>query len=228
MKIRSEKHSPYFNLKDAFKEKHCAICYLARRAVYRFFDDLLYERVNDPGIRESLRKAKGFCEKHFWQLVEFGDGFGVSALAQDVLELFKSEWQRESRKSKKTNRVPALCPACEHFQTTEKNYLSLFLENFDDLELKYAFERSFGLCVDHFRMIYQQMTGKSQKERLLTTEVLKIEELVRELEEFRRKHSHEYHHEKIGEEGDSWIRAVEFLKGRSDILHEKLKPSSPE
>ena len=77
----AEKHSPYFNLKDAFKEKHCPICYLARKAVTRYLDSLLYEGVNDHGLRNALRKSNGFCQKHFWQLVSFSDGLGTTILS---------------------------------------------------------------------------------------------------------------------------------------------------
>jgi len=222
--MRPEKHSPYFNLLDAFKEKHCPLCYLARKAVTRSLDSLLYEHVNDPGTRMTLRKSYGFCEKHYWQVVQFNDGFGTAILAKDLLDTIKNEWRENPKSLKKKFRLKQECLACETWSQTEKNYLELFLENLDDTSFLFDYERSFGLCLAHFRKLLTKIEDETKRTKLLEIEIRKMESLIKELEEFTRKHDYRFSHEGFGEERDAWLRAVEFLKGRTDLLPKKQRP----
>ena len=51
------KHTLYYNLRDAFAEEGCPICRLCSQAVDRYLDHLLYESVNDPGVRRNIRRS---------------------------------------------------------------------------------------------------------------------------------------------------------------------------
>ena len=65
MKRTPEKHLLYFTVLEAFqKAKGCALCELEAEATRRYLDSLLYESVNDPGVRENLVRAKGYCRRH--------------------------------------------------------------------------------------------------------------------------------------------------------------------
>ena len=219
-----EKHSPYYNLTDAFKEKHCPVCYLARKSVTRFFDDLLYERTNDPGIRQAMKSPGGFCEKHFWQIVEFNDGFGISSFCRDMLLETVGQWKLGKNLKKEGK---AKCLACEVWDETEKNYVSLFCENIQETEFKRAFESSFGLCLAHFKKAYLLCGEDPKKADLLRAQLGKMETLIKELEEFDKKHDYQHAHEEYGSESDSWVRAVEFLKGQASLLHDSTgRPSA--
>ncbi|MCM8776124.1 MAG: DUF6062 family protein [Candidatus Omnitrophica bacterium] len=215
-----EKHSPYFNLKDALKEKHCPLCFLARKSVTRFFDNLLYERVNDPEIRGSLRLADGFCQKHFWQLLEFQDATGISAVARGVLEFAVETWSQNPKGFSKRRRAKVLCPACAIWHETEENYLGLFLENLNDPPIMVAYEHSFGFCLIHFMAVYSKVEDKEKRTKLLKIQMSKMESLIKELADFERKHTYEFRHEGFGKEADSRFRAVELLKGCSDLLRD--------
>ncbi len=57
-------HTVYFEIQDALAEPGCALCQLALRSLRNYFDGLVYESVNDPGIRDAIRAAHGFCEVH--------------------------------------------------------------------------------------------------------------------------------------------------------------------
>lgn len=217
----TEKHSPYFNLKDAFQEKHCSICYLCRRSVTHSLDGLLYERVNDSSTVESMKASEGFCEKHFRQLVELQDATGISIITRRVLEFMVQKWIQDPKEPRKKGRAKKLCPACATWNETEESYLGLFLENLDDLDILFAHEHSFGFCIAHFRAIYSRVEDEDKRKRLLKIQMEKMESLIKELAEFERKHTYEHHHEGFGEERDSWLRAIEFLRGRSDLLSQK-------
>ena len=221
MSQNPEKHSPYFNLKDAFREKHCPICYLARKAVSRYLDNLLYEGVNNPGLRKVLRGSHGFCEKHFWQLVTFGDGLGISILSKDLLETIHQHWGEDPKSLIKEEKPKEECPACNIWNQNERNYSTLFVEQIDDFFLTFEFKHSFGFCLDHFRIIYRSVQDSKTREALLVYERGKIENISKELGEFIRKHDYQFSKEGYGKEADSWIRAVELLKGRTDLMKVK-------
>lgn len=221
MAKKSEKHSPYFNLKDAFKTEHCPICYMARRSVTHYLDGLLYEGVTDRGTVASMKASEGFCENHFRQIVEFQDATGLSALARYALEFLIQKWTQDPKVLQKKRAPEALCPACRTWNESEAGYIGLFLENLDDLSLTFDYEHSFGFCVPHFKMIYSKIGSKAHREKVLKTQIKKMESLAKELADFERKHSYEHHGERYGTEADSRFRAIEFLKGRSDKFREK-------
>jgi len=221
MARKSEKHSPYFNLTDAFKVQHCPICYLARRSVTHYLDGLLYERVTDPGTVASVRASEGFCEHHFRQIIEFQDATGLSALARYALEFLVQKLTQDPKTLRKKAAPPALCPACKTWNETEASYIGLFLENLEDPSFMFDYEHSFGFCMPHFKMIYPKIENETHREKLLKTQIAKMESLIKELADFERKHSYEHQGESYGKEADSRFRAVEFLKGRSDKFHER-------
>ncbi len=59
-------HTVYFDIQDALAEPGCALCQLALRSLRNYFNSMVmvYESVNDPGIRAAIRAAHGFCEVH--------------------------------------------------------------------------------------------------------------------------------------------------------------------
>jgi hypothetical protein len=215
---KHEKHSPFFSLMDALKEKHCPICYLCRKSVTMFFDGFLYESVNDPGMRDAIRNAGGFCEKHSWQMIFFGDPFGNAIISHDLLSIVQKDTLLETVKTDR--RVKGKCPACQTWEDAEKRYIAVFIENFEDVEFQMGLNGSFGLCLGHFNSILKALP-KKQRQRLIEIESAKLSALINELAEFQDKFDYKRSHEDFGEDRDVWIRAVEFLKGRSDSLELK-------
>jgi len=220
-----EKHSSYYDLKDAFATRHCSICYVARRSVTLYLDDLLYERVTDSGTVESMRSSGGFCEKHFRQLVELQDANGVAALARYALESVNRTWSQNPKdvRSKKVTKV--VCPACKIWNESEQRHAELFLENLNDFPLMLAYENSFGFCIPHFKAIYSKIEDDERKNKLMAIQLKKIESLISELSDFERKHASEHYHEGFSDKNEPWIRAIEFLKGCSELLNTRERKS---
>src|SRR5215210_7865904 len=82
----NSKHSTYFELRDAIGAPGCVVCRLAARSVRRYLEALSFESVNDRGLRAQLRRARGFCNLHGWQLLdEVRDPFGAGIIHRDVL-----------------------------------------------------------------------------------------------------------------------------------------------
>ena len=79
-----------FNLERALGKEGCAICRLRQEAEARYLFSFLWEFVNDPGVREHLVNALGFCHAHAWQLQEteqnqFGSGLGTAIVYEDLM-----------------------------------------------------------------------------------------------------------------------------------------------
>ncbi len=70
----------FHRLLDALGEKACPVCHICKDAVDRYLNGLLYEQVNDPGLRQSLIRSKGFCRQHAWALTRAGDSLGIAIL----------------------------------------------------------------------------------------------------------------------------------------------------
>ena len=222
MAERSEKHSSFYNLMDAFKEKHCPFCYLSRKAVTGFLSGLLYENVNDPGIRNALKKAGGFCEKHSWQMVSLGDALGNAIIVHDLLTDIRDNGVTGKMQSRR--KCSGECPACRAWNDAELRYMRVFVEYFEDPELQAGFRKSFGLCRGHFDGMMKRLKAE-QRPRLVTVEQQKLDALVEELSRFQEKFNYTAAERTFGEDRDVWIRAVEFLKGRSDRFSEHMPPT---
>lgn len=75
----------YYKLLEALKEPGCPICRLGRANVEAYLENLLYENVNDPGVRENILAARGFCSFHAYQLVKIGDALGLGIIYNDLV-----------------------------------------------------------------------------------------------------------------------------------------------
>lgn len=81
-KVPSDKSPTYFTLLEAFGKRGCPVCRLMEEYSLSYLDSLLYEQVNDVGIRRKLRGARGFCNWHAWQARRIAaSALGVSIIA---------------------------------------------------------------------------------------------------------------------------------------------------
>ncbi len=64
----SQRDSIRWEIDQALKQNACPICWVSQKSVQRFLDGLLYENVNDPGIRRHMPAVLGFCNRHAWQV----------------------------------------------------------------------------------------------------------------------------------------------------------------
>jgi len=134
-------HTTDFELAEAIGQPGCAVCRLADRAAGRFLDALAYEQVNDPGVRDRLRAARGFCHSHAWRFVaEHATPLGTAIIYEDVLTdvvrrlkvpggtlaWIAGHWRQSSRPTWLARLKPtAPCPACEAHEDAAGRYLGL-------------------------------------------------------------------------------------------------------
>jgi hypothetical protein len=219
------KHSTYFNLLEALKEG-CPICFLVKKATHKFMDDFLYESVNDPGVRENIKASCGFCNRHAWQLQEFGDGFGQAIVYSDLMNIVLKQLKKadESLSIKELLKridpgvtAKGICMFCKQEKDAEERYISVFWESFDDSEFNFHYKNSFGLCLSHLALAFKKCRNKKFAKNLIDIEAVKFSGLIAELKEFMRKHDYRFSKEKFGKEGDSWIRTIEKFIGKEGI-----------
>jgi hypothetical protein len=221
-----EKHQSFFNLVDAFKEG-CPICFLVKKGGNKFMDDLLYENVNDPGVREHIRRSAGFCNKHAWQMHKIGDGFGLGIIYEDLLRIVleKAPVRDDSSASIKKElfdvrgiQSKCSCIVCDQEKTIEKQYCSLFIKSLNDPEFLAQYRNAVsGLCFPHIFSILKESGADETQRTIVQIEMDKAHTLLDELRVFVKKHDYRFEKEGFGSEGNSWIRAIEKLAGKEGI-----------
>ena len=236
MTTAANKHTSYFELLDALKHPGCPVCRLAEKTVTQFFDNLIYENVNDPGIRQSFRAAYGFCNTHAWQLVQAGGTSGIAILyreaVQDMLEAIDKanfdpaqggglRWLQQALGNGKASDATAElvqqltpqvdCPACQLRNDRAGMMIDVLLEHLLEDELSGAFESSSGLCLPHFRTALRRVQDATSFQRLAETQLSILRHVKSELDELIRKYDYRFAQEPVGQEADAWMRAVALI-----------------
>jgi len=236
MGMAESHHTVYFDLRDSLGSPGCALCALALRSMRRYFETLGYESVNDPGIRNAVRAARGFCEVHGRMLREARDALGTAIIHRDLLTTFADalggtvyrasslgDLLRQAiggQSSANSNGgADALapqepCPACARRQSTDQLYIDVLMQHLNEDALLPLFRKSAGLCLPHLRQALRHAPDASAFERLQAAQLAIWQRLGAELDEFIRKHDHRYAAEPAGAEGSSWSRAGELVSGQ--------------
>jgi hypothetical protein len=229
------KHLTYFALIEGLEGDGCALCALVLRALERYFDGLVYEKVNDPSIREALRASHGFCPAHGEMLRQARSALGSAIIHRDVLSTIARQLKQEKRppqspidwlqaaldtrqpQQEASLNATEACPACLHACRSEQNYIDTLLAHWDDGELQETFRRSSGLCVAHLRMTLGRAADPTKFEAIKTIQLEIWLGLIGELDEFIRKQDYRFSDEPKGSERDSWSRAIDLVSGRWQV-----------
>jgi hypothetical protein len=229
----------YYALRDALLEPGCAVCRLKATAMARYLDSLLWENVNDPGIRRKIRQAQGFCQVHAWELVHRGASLAAALLMRDVLqnalkivkegcprtlldkplrqtarELFYR--QRHTLSDELVARLApkARCPVCAQGEEMERIYLDTLVSQLLGKDgLLSAYETSDGLCLPHFLQALERVHEKEVLDALVKAQHQIWERLVEQLNEYIRKSDYRFCNEPWGDESDAWLRAIAAVAG---------------
>ena len=222
----AEQDTLYYELRDALLAGGCPLCHLGRRAATRYLDTLNYEGINDPGLRRTLRNARGLCHRHAWQWTRLrGSPLGVAIvyqnLVKDLIETLAGPEPivtraRGHRRGNATRlAVRGTCPACHAEDEAIQRYGPTFLAQMDRPELAAEYAQAGGLCLPHLRVVLTQ-ADEAQARLLQTWELEIYQTLYEQLGEFIRKHDHRFSQEPFGAEKDSWMRAVAGFTGEPD------------
>lgn len=208
----------YSDLLEACTRPGCPLCRVSLAFVRHYLDSTMYERVNDLGVRGTLRDARGYCNTHAWMLTErHGVVLGTAIILRDVLNAVLEATdvaplgrgtRQYAQEVLRRLRSSAECPACAHRRTMEDIAIQTLLKYLDDAPLAAALTKTDGLCLRHFSRALELVEDSEQLERLLRFEREALQGLCAELSELIRKHDYRFADEGFGEEGDSWLRAT--------------------
>ncbi len=231
---------PYYrDIYDALGLPGCPFCRLLTSKADRYLDAVLWELVNDPGVRSELNQARGYCQQHGWLLVRKGSALGIAILTRDVVKTLldvvasspldgkpESVLQSFRRSLDKDRLSPGtaplvaelspqdLCPACSHEQSTERDCNGTLLKHFEGPgALSELYRASDGLCLPHFRRVLARAPSGGTAESLVSAQQEVWQRLYADLGEFIRKKDVRFKDEPFGEERDSWRRALEAISG---------------
>lgn len=243
----------YYDLRDALAQPGCPMCRARKQALNRYMDGLIYEKVNDSSVRAAVRQARGFCERHAWDLVRHSAALGVAIMMRDVVrELLKTaksgcykrlgKWSLsrlheilDSRqpRSSTADLVAALgpqepCPACRHEAEIDHALAASFVENLHGPEgLLEAYRLSDGYCLPHFRQVLARVGDEAAFDAILEVQQAHWSKLETELSELIRKSDYRFAEEEVGAEGTSWLRAIASLAGESYQRRQHLVQQRP-
>lgn len=215
----------------------CPVCRIGHEQEHRFIDSMFYERVNDPELRQNLKKSMGFCYEHALQVISFGDPLGNAIIYKDLLVDVKNRMKEavaqakggsfatrpffhRSQESDPDTRHPlhatAECPICVSRRQTDHDYLDFLVTHIDDDALATAYRESFGLCTPHLAAAVRVVHRRCADRRLVQLEQLEsviMDRLVAELKEIMRKSDYRFADEPSGPERDAWMRAIHKISG---------------
>ena len=208
-------------LEDALEKNICPICYLTNDSEYSYLDSFLYERVNDGPTRAELRKSKGFCKYHSYRLIEVGKkeasgvNLGIAIVYKDLISSVSKELELADRKKirDKDKYIGMNCPACRIIEKTEKTYIEKISEYISDEDLKEKYLQSRGLCMNHFYKTYDCIVKEEARKFLKEDQLKRLQLISQELTEYIRKQDYRFKDTPLGNEIDSWLRAIQCYAG---------------
>lgn len=226
----------YQQLQLLLAEAGCPICRLSNELVHKYLAGLLYESVNDPGIRSTLVRSLGFCHRHSRELLTFpGERAGVAIVQRAVLQealrrlptlasaapptflqklqdrLAINNEQPEQASSAAT--FQEACPACLQQTQVEQRALQILVEHLVD-GLAEPLRRAGGLCLPHLAQALHTSQQPATRTLLLQLHQALWEQLSGHLSEFIRKQDHRFRSETItGDERAAVERSIAVLTG---------------
>lgn len=227
----------FHSVREALGAEGCPICALRHQAVHRYLDALLYEQVNDPGLRRTLRRSRGFCREHAALLLAAGDSLGTAILYHDQVAAVLADVRAAVRQAARSRSHPVRwlpgrarraapeadlrrrrdpeepCPACRVAHEAEARHLAVLLHHLDDPQIREAIALSPFLCVPHLVRALELATGRREAEAVLAIAEGKLSSLQDELAELIRTRDYRFLNEPKGEEQTAWFRAVWQLVG---------------
>lgn len=196
----------------AFNYDSCPICRISKNYLNKYFDDFLYESVNDPERRKEIRNSLGFCKRHAQIMYSLGDALGHSIIYSDLISNLIENTYSDTTHGKNNSRFQK-CPACVFEEEQESYLISVFLRAVENHDFFFKYRNSFGLCYPHYIKVVDSCENNKVLEKIKNAERDIMSELKNELDEFIRKCDYRFSNEGFNSEKNSWIRAIKKIVG---------------
>jgi hypothetical protein len=220
----------HHDLLKAFSQDACPVCNLVIRDNKRDMDTLMVERINAIDTHLAFRAGRGLCNAHAWHITKArGGALSIAVMYESTMvELLKDASSIKSSSSfgrftgkgtgDAANKLEPKggCILCESMNKGEAAYIQIITENILDTQLQKAYEKSLGgLCLPHGRLLLRQLNPNGL-EVFMRLQLPKWESLQADLQLYMAKN--EVNDTNMGQEGDSWQRAIRYLSGEEDVF----------
>jgi len=166
-------------LLEAMEASACPVCSARQRSAQSFFSSLLWEGVNDPSLRHTLRESLGFCSHHTHELgatarQPWAGALGVAIVYRDLVDTVLLRL-RDARKRLARRWLPSTpaptwlrktrrCPPCEVGDGAARGSMLAMVEGLDtSLRFREFYRQSWGLCLAHTRQAMRMVrTSQAQ------------------------------------------------------------------
>ena len=208
-----------FEVREALAEPGCAVCRLSLRSVSRFIRSIAYEQVNDLDLRQQLRGAGGFCNRHAYQwLEEARSVLGTALIYRDVVNSSLADLSGRGRRRSGIlggSKPPARCPVCAAQHEAESRYLDTLLAVIEAEPS--LLESSTGACRHHVQSAARR--GGPAAEALAQQTRAALEQMLAELDEVIRKEDYRFRDEPRTEaERSVPARAIAWAAGAEGLV----------
>lgn len=198
--VLPEKDLFYFTLQEACQSRDCPLCFHLDFREKKYIENIFYENVNDPTLRQQFRLSSGFCANHIRLILEIGDALGLAIIAADLAHhMIETEEIPSSR---------AHCFFCREYHTIEKLTVKAFANYLNDPEFRSSLSDSVGLCRRHHRLVWELIGQKDVRDFLRNLQIDCMRQRLNRLNEYIRKNDYQFQHEKITDQEKASIRIV--------------------
>jgi hypothetical protein len=231
----------YFDLVETFPKPGCAVCSLAQRDVQQYIDNMLFEFANEPGLRALFSAGRGVCIEHGLMLKnnKIGNVIGIARMYRETLDDILAILDGAPVKTVEPPRLQRLlgaparadggsladqlepsarCIACERLEEFEAVYIDMFNRYLNDERFLSAFRASQGLCLPHFRQALRRVESPEMVQVLAGIQRDIWSSLRDEVHLFLEKQNYEHIGDPVGDEGDSWVRAILRMAGERGVF----------
>ena len=205
------RHLPYHELEEQLRQPGCAVCRLGAGAVRRYLESLCGEQVTDPQARKRWQEARGLCAGHAAQFDALAPRLTVAILYEDLVRQMERDLDGWAGPRPRPA-LPARCPACASAAQQEERSLRVLAGSIDAPELAEAYRASAGLCRTHTAALLTRLPAPSRR-RVVAEDKERLQRLLHELGEVKRKHDYRFTGEPWGEEKSAPGRAVAKISG---------------
>jgi len=201
-------------LRDELMGEGCPLCRVLQKFEDSQIDTILYERANDPEVREHFKKSLGLCPYHAWRVLERAysesllDPLSVAVIYEHMLRTYMASLEKDDQEKE------GECYLCQLVREKERMTVKSFVDRIEELLPVYAGSKSL-LCRRHYRLVMEELTRAKPElaPKLKEIQLEKLRRLQGLISGFIEKSDYR-HEEGPGEDEEKAIKGtIEALKG---------------
>lgn len=219
-------------LEEALALSGCPVCRMVVQRVAQSIRSIENELVLDPGYREKIDSAWGFCNEHAQLWMEQAQPLSTAIIYEAVLGRVSRQMDQRSpgkggmgglRSKFSSGRdcialvEASVCPLCRIREEQEREIVAHFLFELQQPLFQQHYAESDGLCVVHLNLALCASPAPAAMRVLRSRLDQRHEELRSHLREVIRKHDYRFSDEVAGPEWEAIASSVRQIAGTPGI-----------